>query len=191
MNPVYVEPEPDDFSVGVAAFLSSLGWTYLTHRYSPEVQGVLLGLLTLSGLDSWCWERYAMQLANYRRTDSVVLHTLTPKQNDDGPVELRVAVEEIWTYADSEGASVVKPPHCPGYLAAYGYTSEMYVADLRAVYDDEIEDHYLVPWPDTPYQLQEMVIQPVLLREAVAIMGATAGAIEQLIAIGGGNDHRD
>lgn len=190
MELVYVNPEPDDFTAGVAAFFDSLGWTYLTHRYSPQAQGTLLRVLTLSGLDAWWWEPYTLQVVNRQTTDSAFLQILTAKPKQVGPVALRGAVAEIWTYATSEGASVGKPPICPNYLAAYGYRCEQYVADLQAVYEDKLEEEYSLPWPNTPIQLAKAVIQPVLLRQAVAIMGATAGAIERLMAFGGSNGDR-
>lgn len=190
MNPVIVEPEVDDYRVGVAAFLSSLGWTYVTYRYPRQAQGLLLRLLTLSGLDSWWWERYAMQLMYCHQTESLVLQMLTPDHNPGEPLELRVAVEEIHAYAAKDGASLGKPPIRPTYLAAFGYDRERYVADLRAVYGDQIAEDYLVSWEDAAYNIEPPIIQPVLLRQAAAIMGATAGAIERLMSIGGENGNR-
>lgn len=181
----------DDFAAGVNGFFTSLGWTYLAHRYPVPVQGKLLRLLTVSGLDPWEWERSALKLVQAAPRDGAVLSLIARRGGDVDADTLRAAIAEIWAYAVEEGASVGKPPAFPFYLTGYGYSHAAYLTDLEVVYGPDIAPDYMTAWPDTPAALQKSLVQPVLLRQAVAIMGATAGAIEQLIARGEGYDNGD
>ena len=181
----------DDFAAGVNGFFASLGWTYLTHRCPVPVQGKLLRLLTVSGLDPWEWERCALKLVQAAPRDSAALSLIACSRGDVDADTLRAGIAEIWAHAVEEGASVGKPPAFPFYLTGYGYSHAAYLADLEVVYGPDIALDYMTPWPDTPAALQKPLVQPALLRQAVAIMGATAGAIEQLIVKGAGHDNGD
>lgn len=191
MDLIVLNSQQDDYRRGVADFLDSLGWTYLTHRYPAPVQRLLLRLLTLSGLDPWCWERYAMQTVSERTAGSIVLRLLDAREDTAAAVALRQAVDEIRNYAEREGASLGEPPVFPSHLAEYGYTQEQYVTDLSTVYAGPIEARYTTPWPPAPLERPSRLIQPVALRRAAALMGATAGAIERLMAPGGDDAGRD
>lgn len=189
MKPIVVNAQPDSFTAGVSAFFASLTWTYLRHRYPTQGQGRLLLALTLSGLDAWWWESCAMYLVKHRPHEQDVMQRFL--QMDESPEVMRSLVGEIWTVAASVGANVGQPPIAPTYLTPYAITQEQYVTTMQAVYTEKVDAVYLAPWPDTPLTLQKPLIQPVLLEQAIAIMGATAGAIERLLAQGGHDDNNN
>jgi hypothetical protein len=103
------------------------------------------------------------------------------------------AVEFVRTYAQQHGKRLGEPPSAPTYLLEYGYSHQAYLADLEQVYGLPLDPSYLEPWPDARESQPEplLMLQPNPLRRAVAVMGATAGAIEQLISIGAAHEHRN
>jgi hypothetical protein len=184
-----VELTPDDFQAGVTAFLDSPGWVYLTHRYPIEARGPLLRLLTLSGLDSWAWESCTMHLVTQRSLESLVVRAMRRASRGLCPAHIPDAVAEIRTYAEEIGVSLGEPPLAPRYLSGYGYTQAAYVADLQRLYGPDMAARYAAPWPEVPFALQKPFIRrDVLLRPGVAMMGATARAIEWLMAQGDNQD---
>ena len=85
-----------------------------------------------------------------------------------------------------------EPPAAPTYLVEFGWTQQAYLEDLEQVYGLPLDPRYLAPWPDRPVAAMDApLVQPILLHRAVALMGATAGAIEQLMAIGAAHEHRN
>ncbi len=187
---VVVEPNADDYGAGVTSFLASLTWLYLRHRYPVVAQGNLLRVLTLSGLDPWWWERCAAQLVVGHRQAQGLSQLLAPATGTSVPEQFRQAVEEIWAYAAAEAAPVGEPPLAPVDLTAYGYTRVAYVADLQQVYGRSVDERFQAPWVETSHALQKPLLQPgFVFRQAVAMMGATAGAIERLMGIGAGDGH--
>lgn len=182
----------DTYRDGVKHFLSSLGWTYITYRYPSEAQGFLLRALTLSGQDPWSWERSVVQLIH--QPESGIAHLLAdiwlgPPQT----FALPHAVELIRTHAQQQGKRLGEPPTAPTYLVEYEYSHQAYLEDLEKVYGLPLDPCYLEPWPDAQESQPELplMLQPNLLQKAVAIMGATAGAIEQLMSIGAAHEHRN
>lgn len=171
----------------VMAFLASLEWLYLTHRYPSATQGRVLRLLTLSGVDPGSWKYIVGRLI-------VQPQSGLPKGHGEGGEEqawLRRIIEDIWSYAVEEGILIGKPPLCPVYLTSYGYTQKNYLADLQTIYGHPAPRPYEQPWPDRADLPQNSFIPLGFLPQAVAMMGATAGAIERLIERGVPHDHRD
>jgi hypothetical protein len=187
-----VQINTDTYLDGVKRFRWSLGWIYVTHRYPPEVCIFVMRALTVSGLDPWPWERCITHLI--RQPDSGFTQLLTNVRLGPVPASaLPRAVELVRTYAQQYGKRLGEPPAAPTYMVEYGYNQPAYLEDLEQVYGLPLEPRYLAPWPATQESQPEAPpsFQPVLLQRAVAVMGATAGAIEQLLAIGATNEHRN
>jgi hypothetical protein len=184
-----VEPPVERYEEGVADFLASFEWTYLSHYFPTQAQGVLLRLLTLSGLDSWCWKHYAMHLVRLLPPSHPVGKLLTQEDAASDPVQMRKAVEQIWEYAMSVEALVQEPPYAPTYLTAYGYTQKAYVTDLHLLYGNGLDVAYEMPWPTLVSLPAQSHRQVSFAHQAIALMGTTAGAIAQLVK--GGQVHDD
>ena len=184
-------PNRGDFAEGVAGFLTSLPWLYLTHRYPMDAQRHLLQVLTLSGLDVGRWSACSLALATTPGWGSAVPLVTRGRPSKGETAWLKQSLQAIWGWAEGEGAPVGEPPHCPTYLLAYGYTKEAYLRDLRQVYGRSTAKRYRVPWPETPRPPQRPHAGFPVFAQAVAIMGETAGAIERLMAQGGNNGGRE
>jgi len=182
----------DTYGDGVKHFLASLGWTYITYRYPPDVQAFMLLALTVSGLDPWTWERCVMHLASQPGGDFARL--LNNARYD--PMEMSAlprVVDLIRGYAQQQKKPLGDAPAAPAYLADFGLSHQSYLQGLEQVYGLPLEPHYLMPWSDARDSQPEppLLLQPNLLRRAMAVMGATAGAIDQLIRMGAGNGQRN
>jgi hypothetical protein len=174
---------------GVDAFLSSLEWLYITHRYSTKAQGKLLRLLTLSGLATSSWLRFSGQLITLAPQTARIRKVMNQEEVDSA--HLRQAVEEIWSFAKRIEIRVEKPPVCPVYLTGYGYTQQAYLADLRQVYDAPDLERYESPWPADQPLPQQTGRQLHFVHEAVAMMGTTARAIDWLVERGTQRGHEN
>jgi hypothetical protein len=183
-------PTQGDFQRGVDTFLASLSWVYFTNRYCVAPQGELLRVLTLSGLDPSWWDRCAMRLLLW--PDGHLVQMLAAAAA--GVTEEQLAqqrkrvVAEIHAYAVQVGASVGEPPRFPLYLVGYGYTQEDYLADLCDIYGYRKAQAYRTPWPlavKAPFP--ESPRQRTIFHRSYEMMGVTAGAIERLLALGGGH----
>lgn len=179
------EPEEQD----VAVFLSSLEWLYFTHRYSPTSQRVLLRLLTLSGLHSDHWKQWTRQLMEPSLTANALRQVI--KQGYITPAQLRPAIEEIWATATRAEMPVGEPPASPDYLRAFGYTQERYLNDLVLLYGLPLPAGYAIAWPAVPPSSRPSSALGAFARNAVALMGATAGAIDWLVERGTAHDYED
>jgi hypothetical protein len=186
-----VAPHIERCEAGVADFLASFEWTYLAHYFSSQAQGRLLRLLTLSGLDTNCWKGYAMHLVSLMQLSHPVVKWLTQEEKTRDQVPLQQAVLEIWAYAASVEALASEPPYAPTYLTAFGYTQKAYLTDLHLVYGMPPDPSYEMPWPDT-ISLPTQSDRPLTFaHQAVARMGATAGALAQLVKGGMVDDEYD
>jgi hypothetical protein len=182
-------PNTEEEMATMTAFLASLEWLYLTHRYPSATQGRVLRLLTLSGVDPGAWKYVVGRLILIVQSGNGLL-----ERQGEGRKEqawLRRVIEDIWCYAEEEGIPVGEPILCPMYLASYSYTQKNYLADLQTIYGHPAPHPYKQPWPKSVDLPQNSFTQLEFLPQAVAIMGATAGAIERLIERGVQHDHRD
>ena len=178
----------DTYGDGVKHFLASLGWTYLTYRYPPDVQAFTLLALTVSKLDPWAWERCVMHLASQPGGDFARLLNsvrLSPLEMSALPR----SVDLIRAYAQQQKKPLVDAPTAPTYLEDFGLSHQYYLQGLEQVYGLPLEPQYFLPWPDSRKSRTEppLLLQPNLLRRAMAVMGATAGAIDQLMTMGADN----
>jgi hypothetical protein len=170
----------DPYVQGVEELFDSLEWVYLTHRYEEDNLGILLRLLTLSGLDPSWWRRYIFHLLARNQAESSVLQLLAGESDS-----LFEGVNEITEYANEKEAPVGEPPFQPTYLKMFGYTQEEYLEDLEEVYDEVPDDRYDEPWPDNEdWVMEKPPVEQGSLHHAVAIMGTTAGAIEWIVQKG-------
>lgn len=169
------------FEEGVVDFFASLEWIYFTHYFPSQAPGVLLRLLTLSGLDSWAWKRYTMHLVASVHFQHPVIRQLTHKEAMETQVQLKDAVQAIWDYAAWREALVGEPPLSPIYLTAFGYTQQAYLSDLHLVYANLPDIRYMTRWSDTANHPLRPAQPSNFAHGAVAMMGATAGAIAYLV----------
>lgn len=175
-----------DFRRDTEVFFASLSWVYLSNRYGVEAQGRLLRFLTLSGLAPSWWGRSAMRLI--ARPTSHLTQALRELEEDVTEDKLVNVVLEIYRYARHVGASIGEPPRFPSYLLRYGYTQDEYLADLSHLYGEAFADFYLTPWPLAVSAPPVKAALPnAIFKHSVATMGITAGAIEQILALGGAN----
>lgn len=175
-------PSTEEKMAEVTAFLASLEWLYLTHRYPSATQGRVLRLLTLSGVDPGSWKYVVGRLILIFQPGSGL-----PEGHGEGEAEqvwLRHVIEDIWFYAEEEGIPVGEPLLCPVYLASYSYTQKNYLADLQTIYGHPAPHPYEQPWPEGMDLPQNSFTQLGFFHQAVAMMGTTAGAIEHLIERG-------
>lgn len=181
------ESTTDDFQRDVDRFFASLSWVYLRSRYDETSQGRLLRVFTLSGLEPSWWAPCATQLV--ARPDSLLAQTLAPTERGIAAEQLMKIVSDIHEYAMQLGASIGEPPRFPLYLVGYGYTQQEYLTDIHHLYGPIVAQAYRTPWPlAAKAPLQISAEQPTPFQRSVAIMGATAGAIERILALGGEHD---
>ena len=179
-----VEIKVDDYSAAVKQFRLSMIWSYLTHRYLPAALNLLLRALTVSGLDPWEWARCAMFLVMQPESDLGRLLVETGLGMADAS-SLHRAVSAIQAYAAEQGEPLGEPPVAPVHLADFGSTPESYACDVEEVSGQPVDLRYLLPWGAAEPEANEAPIQSLFLSRAAALMGATAGAIEQIAALGG------
>lgn len=176
-------PSDCDMEQVVKSFFSSLEWIYVAHRYDVNIQKNLVRLLTLSGLDIQWWRHCCLAVLIPAVPDNTLLSSVQGTEDHGQSVWLEEGVKKIWSYADKHGATVSEPPLRPSYLMDFGYTQENYVVDLRRVYAQISISQYEVSWCE-PQIEQKTQLQGRLnlLQQGAAVMGATARAIEQLLA---------
>lgn len=185
-------PRVEGFEEGVEDFLASFQWVYFTHYFpSPQAHGVLLRLLTLSGLDSYSWKHYTMHLVALVQLQHPVVKLLTLEDEPEDQVQIQEAVQTIWDYATDEEALVQEPPISPTYLSEFGYTQKAYLTDLHLVYGKAPDGRYRARWPEVMNSPWPSFQQQSFAHKAVSIMGTTAGAIAYIVKKGMVDDEQN
>ncbi len=175
--------EQDDYAVDVNRYLQSPGWAYLRARYLPQAQALLVRALTISGLEPQHWERASLELVVHH-PDTFGKLLVDPKTGLPDDLALRYLVAEIEAYAADRELALGEPPVAPVHLAAFGCTPESYAHDLEDLSGELVDLRYRLPWPQDEGEAEPPPPLGGFLGQAAAIMGATAGALEQLTAWG-------
>jgi len=185
MNSLPDRVQPDTLN----RFFQSSEWLYVGTRYPKAARGMILRALVLSGLSPSAWGGCLMTLVRAQQ-DAPLTTPLAPLESAAfAPTQTRLQdlVTAMHGYAEAQQLAVDLPLSAPSFLTVFGYTQICYLADLQTIAGlCPIPEAYFTVWPTADEDFLKTLeyldgCNTNFARHTIAVMGATANLIEQLV----------
>lgn len=190
--PTVMDVTENSAAVDLQRFFQSAAWLYISTRYPKTVRGMLLRALVLSGLAPTGWGACLMALVRAQQ-ENPLGKLLTPVEQPTLAAtqpQVYALMTALHNYAEAHHIPVGLPLVAPAFLTLFDYSQVLYLAELQAIAGlYPIPEAYFTPWPATDVEFLKTLeyldgANTSFGRRTIAVMGATANLIEQVVQQG-------